>query len=76
MVNPISKDELKEGDLIFFKIKSHYISHMGVYIGDNKFAHASSSRGVMISNLDESYWKRYYYKSGRLLESLRQQLNN
>jgi len=76
MVNPISKEELKVGDLIFFKIKTKYISHMGVYLGDNKFAHASSSRGVMISNLDESYWKKYYYKSGRLLESLRQQLNN
>jgi murein DD-endopeptidase / murein LD-carboxypeptidase len=76
MVNPIDKEELKEGDLVFFKINSRYISHMGVYIGNNKFAHASSSRGVMISNLDESYWKRYYYKSGRLLESLREQLNN
>ncbi|HCN82880.1 MAG TPA: glycoside hydrolase [Sphingobacteriaceae bacterium] len=76
MVNPIDKEELKEGDLVFFKIKSRSISHIGVYIGDNKFAHASSSQGVMISNLDESYWKRYYYKSGRLLETLRQQLNN
>ncbi|TZF82196.1 glycoside hydrolase [Pedobacter sp. BS3] len=75
MVNPIDKDELKEGDLVFFKIKSRSISHIGVYIGDNKFAHASSSRGVMISNLDEPYWKRYYYKGGRLIESLREKLN-
>ncbi len=75
MVNPVDKDELKEGDLVFFKIKSRSISHMGVYIGDNKFAHASSSRGVMISNLDEPYWKRYYYKGGRLIESLREKLN-
>ena len=76
MVNPIDKEELKEGDLVFFKINSRSISHIGVYLGDNKFAHASSSRGVMISNLNENYWKRYYYKSGRLLESLRDQLNN
>ena len=73
-VNPISKEELKEGDLVFFKINSRAISHVGVYLGDNKFAHASSSRGVMISNLNEPYWRRYYYKGGRLLESLREKL--
>ncbi len=75
MVNPINKEELQEGDLVFFKIKSRAISHVGVYIGDNKFAHASSSKGVMISNLDEPYWRRYYYKGGRLVESLRDQLD-
>jgi lipoprotein Spr len=73
-VNPINKEELKEGDLVFFKINSRAISHVGVYLGDNKFAHASSSRGVMISNLNEPYWKRYYYKGGRLLQSLRDKL--
>ncbi len=76
MVDPINKEQLQEGDLVFFKIRSSAISHVGVYIGDNKFAHASSSAGVRISNLDESYWKRYYYKSGRLLESFRDQLDN
>lgn len=75
MVNPVDKEELQEGDLVFFKIKSRSISHVGVYIGDNKFAHASSSRGVMISNLEEPYWRRYYYKGGRLIESLREKLN-
>ncbi len=76
MVNPINKSDLKEGDLVFFKIHSKSISHVGVYIGDNKFAHASSSKGVMISNLDEAYWQRYFYKGGRILESLKGQLNN
>ncbi len=66
-VDPIKKDELKPGDLVFFKIRSRNITHVGVYIGDNKFAHASSSRGVMISNLDEAYWKRYYFNGGRML---------
>jgi len=74
MVNPVNKEELKEGDLVFFKIKSRAISHVGVYLGNDKFAHASSSRGVMISNLNEAYWKRYYYKGGRLIESLREKL--
>ncbi|KHJ37058.1 murein DD-endopeptidase MepS/Murein LD-carboxypeptidase [Pedobacter glucosidilyticus] len=76
MVNPISKVELKEGDLVFFKIKSKSISHVGVYIGDNKFAHASSSKGVMISNLNEPYWQRYFYKGGRLLESIKDKMQN
>jgi lipoprotein Spr len=76
MVNPINKVDLKQGDLVFFKIHSSSISHVGVYIGDNKFAHASSSKGVMISNLDEPYWQRYFYKGGRILESLKEKLNN
>lgn len=68
MVDPLSKDELKEGDLVFFKIKSRSISHVGIYLGDNRFAHASSSRGVVISNLNEPYYSRYFYKGGRILE--------
>lgn len=75
MVNPVSKDDLEEGDLVFFKIGSRSITHMGVYMGNNKFAHASSSKGVMISDLDEAYWRRYYYKGGRLLASLRESIN-
>ncbi len=69
MTNPLSKDELKEGDLVFFKIKSKSISHVGVYLGDSRFAHASSSGGVRISNLNEPYYTRYFYKGGRILEA-------
>jgi lipoprotein Spr len=68
MVNPVKKDELKEGDLVFFKIHSSSISHVGIYLGNNKFAHASS-KGVAISNLDDDYYSRYFYRGGRLLES-------
>ncbi|NGM62892.1 glycoside hydrolase [Sphingobacterium sp. SGG-5] len=64
-VTPIVKNELQPGDLVFFKIRSRHITHVGVYLGDDKFAHASSSKGVMVSNLNEAYWKRYYYKGGR-----------
>jgi lipoprotein Spr len=67
MVNPVGKEELKEGDLVFFKIHSRAITHVGVYIGNGKFAHASSSKGVMVSYLADPYWTRYYYKGGRLL---------
>jgi len=73
MVNPVAKDELKEGDLVFFKIHSRRISHVGIYLGNNKFAHASS-RGVAISNLDDDYYSRYFYKGGRLLASFKDEL--
>lgn len=74
MVNPLPKDELKEGDLVFFKIKSRSITHIGIYLGDDRFAHASSSRGVVISNLNEPYYSRYFYKGGRILEGLKEEL--
>jgi lipoprotein Spr len=66
MSTPVSREELKEGDLVFFKINSRSITHVGIYLGNNRFAHASSSRGVVLSNLDEPYYKRYFYKGGRL----------
>lgn len=68
-VDPINKSELKPGDLVFFKIRSRSITHVGVYLGDKKFAHSSTSRGVMISNLDEAYWRRYYFNGGRMLKA-------
>lgn len=74
MVDPLTKDELKEGDLVFFKIRSPKITHIGIYLGDNRFAHASSSRGVVISNLNEPYYSRFFYKGGRILESARKEL--
>lgn len=66
-VDKVSKGNLQPGDFVFFKIRSRNITHVGVYIGDNKFAHASTSRGVMISDLEDAYWKRYYYNGGRAL---------
>lgn len=68
-VDKVQKGDLKPGDFVFFKIRSKNITHVGVFIGDNKFAHASTSRGVMISNLDEAYWKRYYFNGGRILSA-------
>jgi len=73
MVNPIKKDDLKEGDLVFFKIHSRSISHVGIYLGDGKFAHASN-RGVAINSLSDGYYSRYFYKGGRLLDVFKKQL--
>jgi lipoprotein Spr len=62
----ISKNNLEEGDLVFFKIDGDNISHIGVYLQNNKFVHATTKRGVMIDDLDEEYYKKYYYKGGRI----------
>ena len=73
MVSPVRKDDLREGDLVFFKIHSRRISHVGIYLGGNRFAHASS-RGVAINSLDDAYYKRYFYRGGRMLESFKAEL--
>ncbi|AOP33045.1 hypothetical protein A0128_03710 [Leptospira tipperaryensis] len=62
----ISKEELKEGDLIFFTISGNKVSHVGIYLKDQKFVHASTKRGVTINSLEEEYYKKYYTSSGRL----------
>jgi lipoprotein Spr len=62
----ISKQDLKEGDLVFFA-SGRSISHVGMYISNNKFVHASTSMGVVISDLDEAYWSRRFVRAGRLL---------
>jgi murein DD-endopeptidase / murein LD-carboxypeptidase len=67
-VNPISKSELKEGDLVFFKIRNNRISHVGVYLTKNKFVHATVQAGVIISDLDEPYYLKHYFGSGRLID--------
>lgn len=69
-VCPVEKADLKEGDILFFKIKKGSISHVGIYLGNNKFAHASVNRGVMINDLDETYYKNTFYKGGRLPEPI------
>ena len=61
----IKKRQLEEGDLIFFNTRGG-ISHVGVYLGNNKFAHASTSSGVMISDLEDDYFASRYVASGRV----------
>jgi murein DD-endopeptidase / murein LD-carboxypeptidase len=70
--NPIEKEELQEGDLVFFRIRNGRISHVGVYLQEGKFAHSSTSKGVIISNLEEPYWKKYFYKGTRISSSTEQ----
>lgn len=62
----IKRSQLREGDLVFFRIRKKKVSHVGIYLGQNKFAHASVHDGVIISDLDEDYYKKYFYKGGRM----------
>ncbi len=62
----ISKDSLKQGDLVFFNIKTKGISHLGIYLKDGIFIHSSSTYGVRFSRLDENYYSKYYWGSGRV----------
>jgi len=63
----LTRDELDVGDLVFFKTGIKQL-HVGVYMGQSKFMHASSSRGVMISKLDNPYWQEKYWHARRLVK--------
>ena len=66
----VSKNELRTGDLIFFDttgINNGQISHVGIYMGDDKFIHSESTRGVTVSNLSSGYYTRNYVKAIRVL---------
>jgi lipoprotein Spr len=75
MVTPVGKEDLKEGDLMFFKIHSRSITHVGIYLGDGRFVHAAS-HGVAISNINDEYYSHYFYRGGRMLASFKQELVN
>ena len=67
----IEWNNLKEGDLIFFKTEGRSrISHVGIYLANNKFAHASTSQGVTIGDLSDPYWQRRLYSMGRVQPAL------
>ena len=61
----IKKNSLELGDLVFFNTRGG-ISHVGIYLANNKFIHASASSGVTISDLSESYFAKRYIASGRV----------
>jgi lipoprotein Spr len=60
----ITGSDLKEGDLVFFNTRGG-VSHVGVYLTNNKFVHASTSGGVTISDLYDSYWHSRFLGAGR-----------
>ena len=62
-------EDLRRGDLIFFHStykKANIVTHTGIYLGGNEFIHASSRRGVTVSNLNSDYYRKHYLFATRL----------
>ena len=67
----VSKDELKFGDLVFFNTrKTNNPGHVGIYLGDNQFVHASKTYGVTVSSLDANYYKKRYAGARRMMDNI------
>lgn len=62
----IKKENLEEGDLLFFITSGKTVNHIGIYISASKFVHSSTTKGVMISDINEEFWIKTFYKAGRV----------
>ena len=67
----VKKRKLKRGDLVFFatngkRTRKRNINHVGIYLGDDRFVHASTKRGVIVSNLTEEYYRETWVTGGRV----------
>jgi len=64
----VSRGKLKEGDLVFFSSSKSkkQVGHVGIYLKDGKFIHASTSKGVIVSKLNEPYYKKHWMRGGRI----------
>jgi len=65
--NKVAKRNLKEGDLVFFTSNrsGKRVAHSGIYLKNGRFIHASSSRGVIVSSLNEEYYRKHWKSGGR-----------
>jgi cell wall-associated NlpC family hydrolase len=61
----IARNKLRSGDLVFFQTGKKS-SHVGIYLSDSNFLHASTSQGVTVSSLDNVYWNKAYRNAKRL----------
>ncbi|WP_432357381.1 NlpC/P60 family protein [Sporosarcina sp. UB5] len=69
MGTAVKKSDLNTGDLVFFNTVGNRVSHVGIYIGSNRFIHASTSKGVMISSInDPAYWGKRYIGARRVAD--------
>ncbi|WP_309244760.1 C40 family peptidase [Cohnella silvisoli] len=64
----VAKEDLRAGDLVFFNTNGSGVSHVGIYVGNNKFAHAAS-KGVTITSLNESYYAKRYLGARRVMDT-------
>jgi cell wall-associated NlpC family hydrolase len=63
----VSQSSLKVGDLVFFNTTGRIPSHVGIYVGENSFAHASTTNGVTITHLNSSYYTKRYIGARRII---------
>ena len=64
---PVKRNELRPGDLVFFRLESRSVSHVGIYAGENRFVHAPQSGGnVRMASLDEDHFRSSFAGAGRL----------
>lgn len=70
MGTTITRQDLRPGDLVFFNTTGRGVSHVGIYIGDGKFAHASTSRGVVTNRLSDSYYAERYIGAKRIIDDV------
>ena len=63
---PVDREHLMGGDLVFF-MPGYKSRHVGIYLGNGEFAHASTSSGVIISRLDDGFWRGCYVTGRRVL---------
>jgi len=66
---PVKRDELRAGDLVFFKPPT-YPRHVGIFLKGKDFVHASKKKGVIISQIAPHYWDKYYWTARRILPQL------
>ncbi len=64
----VKKEDLRAGDLVFFNTSGAGISHVGIFLGDGKFVHASSNKGVIVNKLSEEYYVKRYVTARRVLD--------
>ena len=65
VASKISKLKLKQGDLLFFNTRGG-VSHVGIYLQNNKFVHASTNNGVVISDMNDPYYAKHFIRAGRI----------
>jgi cell wall-associated NlpC family hydrolase len=63
---PLAFKELQPGDLVFFKPPT-YARHVGIFLSQSEFVHASKNKGVTVSKIDAHYWGKYYWTARRIL---------
>jgi cell wall-associated NlpC family hydrolase len=65
----VALSDLRPGDLVFFT-PPNYPRHVGIFLNHSQFVHASKTKGVTISKIDEYYWRKYYWTARRVLQDI------